>query len=1029
MAKKSKAQIEFSVSTQGFDEGIKKMNTSIKSLSNELRLNSEQMKGASDKTDLLQERQGLLQRELAASREKVTLIGNSLQEAETQLGRNSKEYYNLSQALIRAKTEQEKIKNEIKDVSRQIEENTQKAEEMEQGNQNLRNSYQSLEDEIRGQQDHLRTLKSEYVNVILETSKESEEAVTLKNDIEALSASLNQNKEKLKEAADAAEALGKENQDTRNSYQKLQDEVESQKDKLQSLKSEYASTVLETSKNSKEAKALKNEIEKLSKELQRDETELQKVENAADAVAGQFEETSKSAADFGDVLAANILGDTVSSGLDSLKDKLAETSKSILDLGIDSQKSMNIFAAETGATKEELQGMGEAAKELYADNFGENMQEITGIMADVKHITGQAGDELKNSAKSAMILSDTFDMDIGESVRGVNGLMYQFGLSSGDAFDLMAAGAQLGLNYTDELGDNIAEYGGNFAQAGYSAEEYFQLLKNGTSNGAYNLDKVNDAINEVTNRLADGTIENSMSKIDEKTGKVEKGTAGWSKETENLFKKWQDGDATQKEVIDSIVSDIQNCKNEQDKLTMAATAFGTMGEDSNLKFVESLTSVGNTFSDTKGTIEEINGVRYDDLESALSGIKRNIELGILEPVEARVLPALQNLAQNTDFEALGESAAGVMDGIIDAISFIADHGEMFTPIVAGLGAIAAASGAVQVISALKTAFGFLSGPAGIIGGVVAAGVLLYQNWDTIKEKAGELKEAVTEKWGALKEGLSTKVEEIRTGISEKWESMKQAVSEKTDVIKQGVGEKYQSIKSIMGTTMEAAKTTVNQKLDNIKSAYNTHGGGVKGIAAGFMEGVKGYYSLGYSFIDNLTGGKLSSIAGKFKDKMGEAKSTVTEKMNAIKEAFSSKIESAKDAVGRGIDKIKSFFNFSWSLPKLKLPHFSISGKFSLDPPSIPHFGIDWYAKGALFTGPTIIPANGFGEAGNEYALPLNKITLTPLANMLGEMIMDKLDNIEQFDYKKLDQILEKHDKKEYVLRISRRELLRIIEEG
>ncbi|MFR8669219.1 MAG: phage tail tape measure protein [[Clostridium] leptum] len=107
---------------------------------------------------------------------------------------------------------------------------------------------------------------------------------------------------------------------------------------------------------------------------------------------------------------------------------------------------------------------------------------------------------------------------------------------------MLTIGSQLGLDYTDELGDNIAEYAGKFAQAGYSAEEYFQLLKNGTKNGAYNLDKVNDSINEVTTRLADGTISGAIGRF--------------STETQSLFEQWQNGGASQKQVIDSIVEDI-----------------------------------------------------------------------------------------------------------------------------------------------------------------------------------------------------------------------------------------------------------------------------------------------------------------------------------------------------------------------------------------------------------------------------------------------------------------------------------------
>lgn len=100
------------------------------------------------------------------------------------------------------------------------------------------------------------------------------------------------------------------------------------------------------------------------------------------------------------------------------------------------------------------------------------------------------------------------------------------------------------------------------------------------------------------------------------------------------------------------------------------------------------------------------------------------------------------------------------------------------------------------------------------------------------------------------------------------------------------------------------------------------------------------------------------------------------KFNEIKQGITDKINSAKDAVKSAIDKIKSFFNFSWELPKIKLPHFNISGKFSLNPPSIPKFDVDWYSTGGIFTKPTIIGNIGVGDANNgkgrqaEAVLPL-----------------------------------------------------------
>lgn len=997
MARKTKAQIEFSVVTEGFDDGIKKMNAGLKTTNKELRLNTEQMKGASDASGLLQDRQQLLKNGLAASREKITLINKELQTAEQLLGKNSKEYHTLSNSLISARTEQQKIINELQRVNDKIAENSRKTQEQEAENRSLARSYKGLLDEI-----------------------------------------------------------------------------EQQKVKMQGLKEEYQGVILKTSKNSQEAKALEKEIKELSKSLNKNESELKRVEDAANEVSGEFDDAGDSALGFADVLKANVLGGAILEGIKGLASGIKDISGNMLGLGIDSQKSLNTFAAKTGAAGKELEGMDEAIKDIYKNNFGESLEEIAGDMATVKHVTGQTGEELKKSTQNVKSLSETFDMDMGESIRGVQGLIYQFGIDSDEAFDLMAAGAQNGLDYTGELGDNIAEYGGKFQQAGYSAKEYFQLLENGSSNGAYNLDKVNDAINEVTNRLADGTLEKSMDSINQKTGELEEGTGNWGKGVEDLFKQWQQGGATQKQVIDAIVEDIKNTENQQEKLNKAALAFGTMGEDGNMKFIESLTSVGKTFEDTKGTMEELNKVKYDDLGSAITEIKRNIEVDVLEPIEDRLFPALSDLAANTDFSKFGDAAVKGIEGIMDAVEFVVEHKDAFVPLAAGVagvaGAATAASAGMKIyngvmdIIALKTgaatvattglgaAFTLLTSPMTLvvlgIGAVIGIGVALYQNWDTIKEKAGQLKEVVVEKVTALKdgavqkfteakdkvvetaenlktaaaekiEGLKTsaveKFENLKTSASQKWENIKtntvnkaqemwDGATSKFEDIRSSASEKFAGVKELTTNLMEQARSNVDQKLQRMKNSYDEAGGGIKGIVAGAMTGVKDHFSTYMSIADSITGGKLSSI----------------------KRAFTEKMNGAKDVVKSSIEKIKGFFNFSWKLPDIKLPHFSITGKFGLNPPSVPKFSIKWHAKGCLFTGPTIIPANGFGEADHEYALPLNRTTLRPLAEMLGNMMIQK-EMIQTIDYKKLDRIIEKHSKKKYVFEMNRRELLRALE--
>lgn len=155
----------------------------------------------------------------------------------------------------------------------------------------------------------------------------------------------------------------------------------------------------------------------------------------------------------------------------------------------------------------------------------------------------------------------------------------------------------------------------------------------------------------------------------------------------------------------------------------------------------------------------------------------------------------------------------------------------------------------------------------------------------------------------------------------------------------------------------------------------------------------------------------ANIADWIGSKFDSVKESVSSILENVKTKFKTIFDDAKSIVRNAIDAIKGFFNFEWSLPKLKLPHFSISGEFGLNPPTTPKINVDWHAKGALFTKPTIIPANGFGEAGNEYALPLNEKSLSPLANMLGEMITNKMDaatpTVFEVDYDKLANAMSK----------------------
>lgn len=332
-------------------------------------------------------------------------------------------------------------------------------------------------------------------------------------------------------------------------------------------------------------------------------------------------------------------------------------------IGTEYQSATGQISAATGATGAELESLQGVMENVYGNNYGDSMADVADAVATVsQQMKGLSDGELQSVTEGAFALRDVFQYDVAESIRAANALVNNFGISSDDAMNMIAAGAQNGLDFSGELLDTISEYSVQFAKVGIDADQMFQIMQAGADSGAWNLDKVGDAIKEMSIRVVDGSDTTAA------------GFQAIGMDADIMAQKFAAGGETAQQAFQDTIQALANMEDPVQQNIAGVNLFGTMWEDLGPEVVTQLASITDEAYAAGDELQNMQEVKYDNLGDALKGLGRQLEVELL-PLANELTSFLTDILQEVNFDGLAE-------GIAEAFSAVqAVVGPLLSPVM------------------------------------------------------------------------------------------------------------------------------------------------------------------------------------------------------------------------------------------------------------------------------------------------------------------------------------------------------------
>lgn len=714
----------------------------------------------------------------------------------------------------------------------------------------------------------------------------------------------------IKKTEKALADASNETKHAESAFDNLSKEIADQESELSKLTNEYKSVVISQGKGSKEAKELESKINSLNSELQENRAKMNEADKAVDELTESVDTLGEEVKDTSDgfTVMKGAAASLVADGIKSVVSGVVEIGKETVSMANDVDKATNTFIAKTGLSKEAAEDFEDVMMSIYNDNFGESFEDIADAMAIVRNNLGNLDNgTLQKVTEGAIMLRDTFDFDVNETTRTASMLMKQFGIDAETAYSMIATGAQYGLDKNGDLLDTLNEYSVHYKQLGYDVDDMLNMLVNGTNSGTFSVDKLGDAVKEFGIRSKDtaASTTEGFELIGLNADKMREAFA-------------KGGDAA-REATDQTLEALFNMDDQVKQNQAGVDLFGTMWEDLGIEGVAALMDLNGEIDTSKDALNELNDVKYDDVGTALEGIKRNLSSGIADTMNDEVMPAVNDFVNETDWQGLGETIGNtfgsMVTGIKDAVTWMKEHKSVVIALAAVVGTLTTAITLYNVVQGIKIAMDAVGATSvwglvaahiaqaaaamaalapyilivAAIAAVIAIIVLCVKNWDKIKEKVAEVVQKIKDKVSEMKDKITEVFNKVIGFFKENWQGLLLLILNP-----------FAGAFKLAYDNCEGFREKVDNFIAKIKEFFTSLWEHIVSI----FETIKNAISVAIQFIGSIFQAAFNIITLPFRFIWENCKEYVFAAFEWIKEKIGAAIDKIKEIAQKGFELVK-----------------------------------------------------------------------------------------------------------------------------